>query len=200
MSIDALNFIEQHRIASISAVSDALQQLNTSIAEAAQSMIDCLESGGRVLCCGNGGSASDALHFSAELLNRYKDDRQPLAAIALNADIATITAIANDHHYDQVFAKQVSALGRPGDILLGITSSGNSGNIVEAQHSARKSKLKTILLTGRDGGESVRISGETDLVICVNNDVTAHIQEAHGAIIHCICALIEYHFINTSRS
>ena len=200
MSIDALNFIEQHRIASISAVSDALQQLNTSIAEAAQSMIDCLENGGRVLCCGNGGSASDALHFSAELLNRYKDDRQPLAAIALNADIATITAIANDYHYDQVFAKQVIALGRPGDIFLGITSSGNSGNIIEAQRSAQKTKLKTILLTGRDGGESARVTDEDDLIICVNNDVTAHIQEAHGAIIHCICALIEYHFIHTPRS
>ena len=195
MTLNPLEFIEQHRIASINAVSEALQQLNTKIAETSDIMIKCLENGGRILCCGNGGSASDALHFSAELLNRYKDDREPLAAIALNADIATITAIANDFHYDQVFSKQVMALGRPGDIFLGITSSGNSSNIIAAQHSAQKNQIKTVLLTGRDGGESAQTCTESDMIICVDNPVTAHIQEAHGAIIHCICALIEHHFI-----
>ncbi len=193
--MDPVNYIRQHTERSLAAVSRAIESLDEDIARGARMMIDCLEREGRILVCGNGGSAADALHFSAELLNRYRDDRRPLPCIALNADVATLTAIANDYHYDQVFAKQVVALARPGDILLAITTSGNSGNVVSAIDAARAREATTVLLTGRGGGECASRCGANDLVLCVPNDTTAHIQEAHGLIIHCLCALIEQRFL-----
>ncbi|KAA3628946.1 MAG: SIS domain-containing protein [Proteobacteria bacterium] len=198
--MDPREFINRHAERSVSVISRALNELSDGIADGAMRMIDCLERGGRVLVCGNGGSASDALHFSAELLNRYKDDRQPLAAIALNADVSTLTAIANDYHYDDVFAKQVAALGRTGDILLAITTSGNSGNVVKAIGEAHGRGVTTVLLTGRDGGACARDCSDKDVVLCVDDDATAHIQEAHGVIIHCLCALIERHFIDNAAA
>lgn len=192
--MDPQDFIHRHVERSIDVVSRSVKALSGDIARSAEAMIQCLERGGRVLVCGNGGSASDALHFSAELLNRYRDDRRPLAAIALNADVATLTAIANDYHYDQVFAKQVTALGRPGDILLAITTSGNSANVVRAIECAHLQEMTTLLLTGRDGGVCIGRLWPGDAVLRVDDPVTAHIQEAHGVIIHCLCALIETHF------
>lgn len=188
-------FIHQHVEQSTAALSRAANDLDQAIADAARIMIECLEREGRILACGNGGSACDALHFTAELLNRYRDDRRPLPAIALNADVATLTAIANDYHYDEVFSKQITALGQPGDILLAITTSGKSGNILRAIDSARTRGVMTILLTGRDGGPCAAQLGAEDLMLCVNDHTTAHIQEVHGVIIHCLCALIEAHFL-----
>jgi len=193
--MEPVDFIHQHAERSVAAINRAVADLDRAAADAAARMIECLEAGGRILACGNGGSASDALHFSAELLNRYRDDRRPLAAIALNADVATLTAIANDFDYDQVFAKQVDALGRPGDLLLAITTSGNSGNVLAAIDSARRARMATVLLTGRDGGRAAQLLTGDDILLCVNDGATAHIQEAHGVIIHCLCALVEDHFI-----
>ncbi len=193
--MNPLEFIREHTRRSLAAVSLAVETLDRDIARAATRMIECLERDGRILVCGNGGSASDALHFSAELLNRYRDDRRPLPAIALNADVATLTAIANDYHYDQVFAKQVTALAHDGDVLLAITTSGNSGNVVSAIDAARERGAVTVLLTGRDGGACAGRCGPRDIVLCVPDHTTAHIQEAHGLIIHCLCALIEAHFL-----
>jgi D-sedoheptulose 7-phosphate isomerase len=194
--MEPVHFIRRHAARSVAVIERALADLDEAVAEAARSMIDCLERDGRILACGNGGSASDALHFSAELLNRYREDRRPLPAICLNADIATLTAIANDYRFDDVFAKQVDALGRPGDVLLAITTSGNSPNVVAAIEHAQAKGLVSVLLTGRDGGECAQRVGDGDVVLCVDDDATAHIQEAHGVIIHCLCALIEDHFIN----
>lgn len=193
--MEPVDFIHQHAERSVAAINRAVADLDRAAADAAAHMIDCLEAGGRILACGNGGSASDALHFSAELLNRYRDDRRPLAAIALNADVATLTAIANDFDYDQVFAKQVDALGRPGDLLLAISTSGNSGNVLAAIDSARRARMATVLLTGRDGGRAAQLLTGDDILLCVNDGATAHIQEAHGVIIHCLCAIIEDHFV-----
>ncbi|MCZ7597231.1 MAG: SIS domain-containing protein [Gammaproteobacteria bacterium] len=193
--MEPVDFIHQHAERAVAAINRAVADLDRAAADAAARMIDCLEAGGRILACGNGGSASDALHFSAELLNRYRDDRRPLAAIALNADVATLTAIANDFDYNRVFAKQVDALGRPGDLLLAITTSGNSGNVLAAIDSARRARMATVLLTGRDGGRAAQLLAGDDILLCVNDGATAHIQEAHGVIIHCLCALVEDHFI-----
>lgn len=198
--MDPQDFIHRHLERSIDVVSRSVTTLSADIARSAGAMIQCLERGGRILACGNGGSASDALHFSAELLNRYRDDRRPLAAIALNADVATLTAIANDYHYDQVFAKQVTALGHPGDILLAITTSGNSANVVRAIDCAHRQEMTTLLLTGRDGGVCMNRLSQGDTVLRVDDEVTAHIQEAHGVIIHCLCALIEMHFTTNHGS
>ena len=193
--MNPVTFIHQHAEQSAAVLSRTVEDLDQSIARAARLMIECLERDGRILACGNGGSACDALHFTAELLNRYRDDRRPLPAIALNADVATLTAIANDYHYDEVFSKQVTALGQPGDILLAITTSGKSGNIVHAIDSARRRGVMTILLTGRDGGPCATRLADDDLMLCVNDQTTAHIQEVHGVIIHCLCAMIEAHFL-----
>jgi phosphoheptose isomerase len=201
--MDHVTFINRHLERSVAVISRTVSALDERIARAAQMMIDCLERDGRILACGNGGSASDALHFTAELLNRYRDDRRPLPAIALNADVATLTAIANDYDYEQVFSKQLSALGHPGDILLAITTSGKSGNIVRAVEEAQRKGVLTVLLTGRDGGICAERTGADDIVLCVDDQTTAHIQEAHGVIIHCLCALIEAHFLKeptTNRS
>jgi D-sedoheptulose 7-phosphate isomerase len=193
--MDFSSYINDHLAASLEVVGRTVTALGGDIGRAAARMIDALEDEGRILACGNGGSASDALHFSSELLNRYRCDRRPLAAIALVADVATLTSIGNDYGYEQVFSKQVQALGRPGDVLLAITTSGRSGNVLAAQRAAADRGIDTVLLTGRDGGESARLCRPGDILLRVDNDVTAHIQEAHGLIIHCLCGLIEEHFL-----
>lgn len=198
--MDPVDFIREHARRSLAVVSSAVETLENDIARAAQAMIDCLGRDGRVLACGNGGSASDALHFSAELLNRYRDDRRPLPAIALNADVSTLTAIANDYHFDQVFAKQVTALARSGDVLLAITTSGRSPNVLSAIDAAHARGASTVLLTGRGGGACAGRCGPGDIVLCVPDQTTAHIQEAHGLIIHCLCALIEDHFLDSGEN
>ncbi|MCP4042295.1 MAG: phosphoheptose isomerase [Gammaproteobacteria bacterium] len=161
------------------------------IAEAAQLITRHLVSGNKILACGNGGSAGDAQHFSAEMLNRFEVERAGLPAIALTTDSSTITAIANDYRYADVFSRQVRTLGLPGDILLAITTSGGSENIVEAIKAAHDREMEIILLTGRDGGNAATQLHQQDLEIRVPSSSTARIQEVHLLIIHCLCDLID---------
>ena len=154
-------------------------------------MVQCLMNEGKILACGNGGSAADAQHFSAELLNRFEMERPALPAIALTTDSSTITSIANDYDYDQVFSKQVRALGRPDDLLLAISTSGNSRNIVEAIHAAHERQMGVVALTGRNGGVMAEVLGQQDVHICVPHSRTARIQEVHILCLHCLCDAID---------
>ena len=156
-----------------------------------QTMIDCLRSDGKVLSCGNGGSAGDAQHFSAELLNRFEMERPPLAAIALTTDSSTLTSIANDYSYAEVFSKQVVALGRKGDVLLAISTSGNSSNVIKAIAAAHERGMTVVALTGRDGGGMKDLYAERDIEIRVPSERTARIQEVHLLVIHCLCDMID---------
>ncbi len=169
-----------------------LTTLAPTIARAAEKIARCLKQGGKILSCGNGGSAADAQHFAAELLNRFEIERPGLAAIALTTDTSTLTSIANDYAFDQIFSKQIAALGRPGDLLLAITASGNSGNILQAMQTAAANGIATIALTGRDGGQVSRILNDQDTEIRVPSMSTARIQETHILIIHCFCDLVDH--------
>lgn len=162
------------------------------IAEAGEEIVQALLEGRKILTCGNGGSSCDALHFSSEMLNRFKQERPALPAIALTADTATLTSIANDYHFHDVFAKQVRALGQAGDILLAITTSGNSNNIIQAVKAAHDKNMIVIALTGRDGGKLLDHLREKDIEIRVPAEETTRIQETHLLIIHCICDIIDY--------
>jgi D-sedoheptulose 7-phosphate isomerase len=179
--------ISGHFAASAKLKSEAAPSLSGPIARAITLMAECLRSGGKILACGNGGSAADAQHFSAELLNRFERERPPLAAIALTTDSSTVTSIANDYSYDQVFEKQVMALGRAGDILFAISTSGNSGNVMAAMRVASKAGMAIIALTGRDGGKMAQMLAPQDVHICVPHTVTARIQEVHLLTLHCLC-------------
>lgn len=162
------------------------------IAEAGEEMVQALLEGHKILSCGNGGSACDALHFSSEMLNRYKQERPGLPAIALTADIPTLTAIANDYHFSDIYAKQIRAIGQAGDILLAISTSGNSANIVNAIKAAHDKNMGVIALTGYDGGKILDHLQEKDIEIRVPAYDTARIQETHILIIHCICDIIDF--------
>jgi D-sedoheptulose 7-phosphate isomerase len=162
------------------------------IADGAQVFFDCVTHDGKILCCGNGGSAADAQHFSAELLNRFEKERPGLAAVALTTDSSVLTAIANDYNFDLVFSKQVHALGLPGDSLLVISTSGNSANVVAAVHAAHERTMRVVALTGRDGGALAAALNEDDVLICVKADNTARIQEIHLLTLHCLCDVIDY--------
>ncbi|MCH4295317.1 phosphoheptose isomerase [Shewanella sp. 3B26] len=170
---------------------DAAEALPESIAKAAEMMVGCLLGGNKILACGNGGSAGDAQHFSAELLNRYEVERPPLPAIALTTDSSTLTAIANDYSYDEVFSKQILALGQPGDILLAISTSGNSSNVIKAMEAALSRDMTIVALTGKDGGAMAGLLGASDVEIRVPSNVTARIQEVHLLVIHCLCDNID---------
>jgi DnaA initiator-associating protein len=170
---------------------DAAEALPESIEKAAEMMVQCLLGGNKILSCGNGGSAGDAQHFSAELLNRYEIERPPLPAIALSCDTSTITAIANDYSYDEIFSKQIFALGQPGDILLAISTSGNSGNIIKAMEAALSRDMTIVALTGKDGGAMAGLMSAVDVEIRVPSNVTARIQEVHLLVIHCLCDNID---------
>lgn len=170
------------------AASEALPEV---IAKGAMMMIQTLIQGNKILTCGNGGSAGDAQHFSSELLNRYERDRPSLPAIALTTDSSTITSIANDFSYDEVFSKQVKALGQPGDILLAISTSGNSANVIQAMQAALARDMTIVALTGKDGGEMAGLIGENDVEIRVPSQRTARIQEVHLLIIHNLCEAID---------
>jgi D-sedoheptulose 7-phosphate isomerase len=169
----------------------AMETLVEPITRAAEFIVARLMQGGKVLSCGNGGSAGDAQHFSSEMLNRFERERPGLPAMALTTDTSTITSIANDYSYEEIFAKQVRALGHPGDILLAISTSGNSGNVVAAIEAAREQELGVIALTGKDGGSIRSLLTESDIEICVPSDTTARIQEVHLLVIHCLCVLID---------
>lgn len=166
--------------------------LTQPIAATAQAMVSCLQQDGKILCCGNGGSAADSQHFAAELINRFEIERPGLAAIALTTDSSVLTSIANDYDYNQIFSKQVSALGRSGDVLLAISTSGNSANVVAAISAAHERKMRVIALTGRDGGKMGAMLKEGDIHICVPTQSTARIQEVHLLALHCICDGIDH--------
>lgn len=184
--------VKNHFSESIQTKITSADQISDQIAAAGQLCVDALLANHKILACGNGGSASDAQHFSSELLNRYLCERPSLPAIALSTDTSTITAIANDYHYDQVFSKQIKALGQPGDILLAITTSGQSKNILEAIDAAHAREMKVIALTGRDGGPLAPLLAPDDIELRVVSDITARIQETHLLIIHCLCDIIDY--------
>ena len=166
---------------------DAAHVLAPPIARAVDALVQCLLADGKVLACGNGGSAADAQHFAAELVNRFEHDRPGLAAIALTTDSSILTSVANDDRYANVFARQTLALGHEGDVLLAISTSGNSESVLRAVDAAHERRMRTIALTGRDGGRLAEQMGEDDILICVPADNTARIQEVHLLTIHCLC-------------
>jgi len=183
--------IINHFSDSIQVKQDAMASLCELIEFASQKIVEALVNDHKVLACGNGGSAGDAQHFSSEMLNRFERERPALPAIALTTDTSTITSIANDYHYDEIFAKQLRALGQPGDILLVYTSSGNSGNIVKAVKAAHDRDMVVIALSGKDGGALAAALNEVDIEIRVPSWSTARIQEVHLLISHCLCDLID---------
>ncbi|RLA15965.1 MAG: phosphoheptose isomerase [Gammaproteobacteria bacterium] len=166
-------------------------QMPSAIASAGDIMTGALLAGNKIMACGNGGSAGDAQHFSGEMLNRFEMERPGLPAMALSADTSTLTAIGNDYSFDEIFSKQVTALGQSGDILLAISTSGNSANILKAITAAHNRDMKVIALTGRDGGAIVHELAEGDLELRVTSTSTPRIQEVHILIIHCLCDLID---------
>lgn len=185
--------VRGHFNASIDTKTRSADLLVEPIMAAADAMVRCLLADGKILSCGNGGSAGDAQHFSSEMLNRFERERPALPAIALSTDTSTLTSIANDYSYQEVFAKQLRALGRDGDILLAISTSGNSGNVLEAIKVAHQRGLKVVALTGREGGAMAELLREDDIEIRVPSRVTARIQEVHLLVIHCLCDLIDTH-------
>jgi D-sedoheptulose 7-phosphate isomerase len=177
--MDLLGRIQQH-------FSDSAQ-----LKLAAEKMVQCLMNDGKILACGNGGSAADAQHFTAELLNRFEMERPGLAGMALTTDTSTLTSIANDYDYVQVFSKQVRALGRPGDVLLAISTSGNSPNVVAAIEAAHEKQMTVVALTGKNGGKMGAMLSAQDVHLNVPSPVTARIQEVHILCLHCLCDAID---------
>ncbi|MDE2461631.1 MAG: phosphoheptose isomerase [Gammaproteobacteria bacterium] len=176
---------------SIATKQAALKTLVPSIVSAGQLMAAALKQNHKIMSCGNGGSAADSQHFSAELLNRFERERAPLAGIALTTDTSTLTSIANDYEYNEVFSKQVRALGQKGDVLLAISTSGNSPNVMRAMETAHEKGVHIVALTGRDGGKMAPLLKSPDVEIRVPAKVTARIQEVHLLVLHCLCDLID---------
>jgi len=170
----------------------AADAISDSIGAACERVVQCLLDGHKIMSCGNGGSACDAMHFSGEMLNRFRHERPSLPAIALTADISTITSIANDYNYHEIFAKQLRALAQPGDLLLAISTSGNSQNVLNAVKAAHDRGINVIALSGHDGGKMAELLIQGDIEIRVPATNTARIQETHLLIIHCICDVIDY--------
>ena len=179
--------IEQHFIDSADLKYQAAQVLSKPIAAAVTAILASVTSGGKVLACGNGGSAADAQHFAAEFVGRYERERPELGAIALTTDSSILTAIANDYDFSVIFSKQVRALGHAGDVLLAMSTSGNSANVLAAIEAAHQREMTVVALTGRGGGKIAQALRETDVHICVPHERTARIQEVHLLVIHCIC-------------
>lgn len=170
----------------------SLDVLAAPIARATQLMVQCLLANGKILACGNGGSAADSQHFAAELLNRFERERPGLAAVALTTDSSALTAIANDYDYEQVFSRQVSALGSPDDVLLAISTSGESKNVLRAIRAAHDREMRVVALTGRGGGEIGNALATGDVHLCVPHAKTARIQEVHLVALHCLCDGIDF--------
>jgi len=190
---DPVTRVRQHFETSIRLKQAAMTELAPRIAMAAETLYTTLRAGGKILSCGNGGSAGDAQHFSSEMLNRFELERQGLAAIALTTDTSTLTSIANDYSYSQVFSRQVLALGGSGDVLLAISTSGNSANVLAAAAAAHDRDMQVIALTGGGGGRISAMLTTGDVEICVPADSTARIQEVHLLVIHCLCDLVDQH-------
>ncbi|MCU7906462.1 MAG: phosphoheptose isomerase [Candidatus Thiodiazotropha sp. (ex Epidulcina cf. delphinae)] len=176
---------------------DALPLLTQPIGDAADLIFSRLLEGSKVLSCGNGGSAGDAQHFSSEMLNRYERERPGLPAIALTTDSSTVSSIANDYDFSLVFSRQIEALGQPYDLLMAISTSGNSSNVNHGVQSAHEREMSVVALTGRDGGELAKLLAPGDVEIRVPSDVTARIQETHLLIIHCLCDLVDQQLLGS---
>lgn len=192
--------IENHFYASIETKQKSLSSLVDEIAFASEKMVSCLLSDGKIMSCGNGGSAADAQHLSSEMLNRFERERPALPAIALTTDTSTLTSIANDYHFDDVFSKQIRALGQSGDVLVAYTTSGNSPNLLNAISVAHGKNVSVIAITGKDGGTLAKLLNETDVEIRVPASSTARIQETHLLITHCLCDLIDYQIFGEELS
>ncbi|PZX23430.1 Phosphoheptose isomerase, DnaA initiator-associating factor for replication initiation [Cupriavidus phytorum] len=184
MSIDS---IQQQFLDSAEAKRQAAAVMAPYIDAAVERMVGALTSGNKILACGNGGSAAQAQHFAAELVGRFERERPGLAAIALSTDGSILTAIGNDYDFSKVFAKQVEALGQPGDILLAISTSGNSDNVMAAVAAARQREMAVVALTGKGGGATAGLLDEFDIHLCVPSERTARIQEVHLLTLHCLC-------------
>lgn len=182
----------QHFLDSIAVKQEAEKILPEQVALGIVAMTDCLHVGGKVMACGNGGSAADAQHFAAELIGRFERERQELAAIALTTDSSILTAIGNDYSYDEIFSKQVRGLGKKGDILLGISTSGNSKNVVKAIEAAKKMGIKIIALTGNGGGKIASLLDADDIHLCAPSTRTARIQETHLVLLHALCDGVDH--------
>ena len=182
----------QHFIDSIAVKHEAERTLPGFVAHGVVAMTDCLRAGGKIMACGNGGSAADAQHFAAELIGRFERERQELAAIALTTDTSILTAIGNDYSYDDIFSKQVRGLGKSGDILIGISTSGNSKNVVKAIEAAKKMGIKILALTGNGGGKIAELLDDDDIHLCAPSTRTARIQETHLVLIHSLCDGVDH--------
>ena len=183
--------VSAHFAESIRAKQEAEKVLVEPTAQAAELMLQCLMNDGKILACGNGGSAADAQHFAAEMTGRFEKERMELAAVALTTDTSALTAIGNDYGFDHVFSKQVRALGRAGDVLVGISTSGNSVNVIEAIKAAHERDMHVIAMTGRDGGKIAAMLKDTDVLLNVPYPRTARIQENHILLIHAMCDCID---------
>ena len=170
----------------------AAEALAPAVARAAELLTQCLLGDGRILACGNGGSAADAQHFAAEMIGRFERERPELPAISLATDTSILTAVANDYSYEQIFAKQVRALGAAGDALLAISTSGNSANVIAAVDAAHDREMRVVALTGKGGGQVGAMLTADDVHLCVPHDRTARIQEVHLLIIHCLCDAVDH--------
>ena len=183
--------IEELFQASIDTKQASLHEVKTSIANAAEKIVQSFKQQGKVLSCGNGGSAADSQHLSSELLNRFEREREGLAAIALTTDSSTLTSIANDYNYENIFSRQVLALGNSNDVLVAITTSGHSANVLSAIKAAHKKGMTVVALSGNGGGKLASVLKETDIEIRVPSDSTARTQEVHLLVLHCLCDLID---------
>jgi len=190
--MDLINRISENFSESAHLKLQSMDALARPIAAAAERMVECLKRDGKILACGNGGSAADAQHFAAELLNRFEIERPPLAAIALTTDTSTLTSIANDYAYEQVFEKPLRALGRKGDVLLAISTSGNSASVLAAARAARQLGIAIVALTGGGGGKLAVLLAPQDVHVCVPHQNTARIQEVHALALHCLCDGIDF--------
>ncbi len=192
--------IEQQFIDSADLKYQSAQVLSKPIAAAVHAILASVTSGNKVLACGNGGSAADAQHFAAEFVGRYERERPELGAIALTTDSSIITAIANDYDFSVIFSKQVRALGVAGDVLLALSTSGNSENVLVAIEAAHEREMTVVALTGRGGGKIKQALRETDVHICVPHERTARIQEVHALVIHCICDGVDTQLLGDQES
>lgn len=186
--------LNQHFNDSVTVKQQTLTMLHNEIIQAAHALGQAFERGNKLLSCGNGGSAGDAMHITSELVNRFESERRALPAVALTADALSITSIANDYAYQRVFARQIEALGQAGDVLLAISTSGNSANVIEAIKTAHQKKIRVIVLSGKSGGSIRDLLQSDDIELCVPSNSTARIQEVHLLLIHCLCDLIDSQF------
>ncbi|MEO5764869.1 MAG: phosphoheptose isomerase [Casimicrobiaceae bacterium] len=189
--IDHVKRIRDHFADSAKLKLDAVEALAPVIARAASLMTECLFADGKILACGNGGSASDAQHFAAELVGRFERERPELPALSLATDTSLLTAVANDYAFEQVFARQVRALGAKGDVLLAISTSGNSPNVIAAAAAAQEREMRVVALTGKGGGRLGELMAPEDVHVCVPHPRTMRIQEVHLLVIHCLCDAID---------